>query len=134
MSAPLTRVVERNVPAAATAVSDDTVLGQAEFDATVARVEYIPEAAITGANTNTRNVELRNGGQAGSGTTTVANLQFNAGVNAAANDERVITLSGTAANLNLAAGDTLVWRSLAVGTGLADPGGLVRVTLSRRDA
>lgn len=134
MSAPLTRVIERNVAAVATGSSDDTVLGQAEFDATVARVEYIPEAAITGANTNTRNVELRNGGQAGSGTTTVANLQFNAGVNGAANDERAITLSGTAANLNLTAGDTLVWRSLAVGTGIADPGGLVRVTLSRRDA
>ena len=31
----------------------------------------------------------------------------------------------------LAAGDTLLWRSVAVGTGIADPGGLARVTLAR---
>jgi hypothetical protein len=132
MTAPLQRVLERNVAAVAIAASDDTVLGQAEFDATVTRVEYIPEAVITGVNTNTRRVELRNAGQGGAGAVVPASLQFNAGTNAAANDERVLTLSGTAADLLVTAGDTLVWRSAAVGTGLADPGGLVRVTLSRR--
>lgn len=132
MTAPLVRTVEEGVAAAATAAGDDTVIGQAPFDATVTVVEYVPEAAITGVATNTRRVELVNRGQDGAGTTVVASLQFDSGVNATANNERAITLSGTAANLLLAAGDTLQWRSIAVGTGLADPGGLARVTLARR--
>lgn len=133
MTAPLIRVIEADVPAVSTAGNDDdTVVAQAPFDCTVTAVQYVPEAAITGANTNTRVVSLVNKGQAGSGTTTVATLQFDSGVNAAANDEKTITLSGTAANLDLSAGDTLQWRSVHVGTGITDPGGIIRVTVSRR--
>lgn len=132
MTAPLVRTIEADVPAVSTAGnSDDSIVGQAPFACTVTAVEYLAEAAITGAATNNRTLSLVNKGQAGSGTTTVASLNFASGTNAAANDERVITLSGTAADLVLAAGDTLLWRSVAVGTGIADPGGLVRVTLSR---
>lgn len=131
-TAPYVQVIEKNVSAAATAASDDTVVGQAPFDCTVTKVEYVPEAAITGADTNSRTVSLVNKGQAGSGSTTVASLAFTSGVNAAANDEKAVTLSGTAANLDLSSGDTLQWRSVAVGSGLADPGGLVRITISRR--
>ena len=131
-TAPFVQVIERNVPAVSTAGNDDdTVLGQAPFDCTVTSVQYVPEAAITGAATNHRTVSLVNKGQAGSGTTTVASLTFDNGVNATANDEKTITLSGTAANLVLAAGDTLQWRSIHVLTGIADPGGVVRVTISR---
>lgn len=131
-TAPFVRVIEEGVPAVSTAGnSDDTVLAQAPFDCTVTSVEYVPEAAITGAATNHRSVSLVNKGQAGSGSTTVATLAFDSGVNATANNERTIPLSGTAANLVLAAGDTLQWRSVAVGTGIADPGGVVRVTVAR---
>ncbi|MFJ9012341.1 hypothetical protein [Streptomyces canus] len=130
-SAPLQRVIEVDVPAAATAVSDDSVVAQAPFDCTVTSVQYIPEAAITGAATNNRTVTLVNKGQAGSGSTTVATLTFDSGINGTANDEKTITLSGTAANLVLASGDTLLWRSIANGTGLADPGGLARITVTR---
>jgi hypothetical protein len=132
-TAPLQRTIEADVPAVSTAGNDDdSVIAQAPFDCTVTAVQYVPEAAITGANTNTRSITLFNKGQAGAGTTTVATLQFDSGVNAAANDEKTVTLSGTAANLDLAAGDTLLWRSLHIGTGQADPGGLVRVTVTRR--
>lgn len=132
-TAPFVQVIERNVPAVSTAnASDDTVLGQAPFACTVTAVEYVPEAAITGAATNHRTFSVVNKGQAGSGSTTVATLAFDSGsVTASANNERAITLSGTAANLELAAGDTLQWRSIAVGTGITDPGGVVRVTISR---
>jgi hypothetical protein len=131
-TAPYVQVIERNVPAVSTAGNDDdTVLGQAPFACTVTSVQYVPEAAITGADTNSRTVSLVNKGQAGSGTTTVASLALTNGVNASANDEKTITLSGTAANLVLAAGDTLQWRSIHVGTGITDPGGVVRVTISR---
>lgn len=132
-TAPYVQVIERNVPAVSTAGNDDdTVLGQAPFDCTVTAVQYVAEAAITGADTNSRTVSLVNKGQAGSGTTSVASLALTSGVNATANDEKVITLSGTAANLDLTAGDTLLWRSIHVGTGITDPGGVVRVTVARR--
>ncbi|WP_369167780.1 hypothetical protein AB5J49_07915 [Streptomyces sp. R28] len=131
-TAPYVRVIEADVPAVSTAGNDDdTVVAQAPFDCTVTSVEYVPEAAITGADTNSRTVSLVNKGAAGSGTTTVASLALTNGVNATANNERAITLSGTAANLVLAAGDTLQWRSVHVGTGIADPGGLLRITISR---
>jgi hypothetical protein len=132
-TAPLQRVLEQDVAPVATAGNDlDSVVSQAPFDCTVTKVEFVPVTAITGANTNTRSVTLFNKGQGGAGTTTVATLQFDSGVNASANDEKTVTLSGTAANLDLTAGDTLLWRSLHVGTGIADPGGLVRVTVTRR--
>lgn len=134
MTAPLVRVLEQDVPAVGTAGSDDdTIVTQAPFDCTVTGVEYVPEANITGAATNHRTFSLVNKGQAGSGSTTVASLAFDSGsVTATANNEKTIPLSGTAANLDLTAGDTLQWRSIHIGTGITDPGGIVRVTVSRR--
>jgi len=75
-----------------------------------------------------------NKGSTGAGNTVVATIQYNSGVNATAADENTVTLSGTPANLNLTAGDILQWQSTAVGTGIADPGGLVCVTVSARYA
>lgn len=132
MTAPLIRVIEQDVPAVSTAGNDDdTVFAQAPFAGTVTAVQYVPEAAITGAATNNRTLSLINKGQAGSGTTVVASLNFGNGTNAAAFNERDITLSVTAADLVVAEGDTLMWRSLHIGTGIADPGGVARVTISR---
>lgn len=132
MTAPLQKVIEADVPAVGTAGNDDdTIIGQAPFACTVTAVEYVPEAAITGAATNNRTISLINKGQAGSGTAVVASLNFASGVNAAAADEKAVTLSVTPADLVLAAGDTLLWRSLHILTGITDPGGLVRVTLAR---
>lgn len=131
MSAPLVRVIEEGVPAVATAASDDTVLAQSPYAGVVAAVDFVPEAAITGAATNNRAVSLVNKGQAGTGTAVVASLTFASGTNATANNEVALTLSATAADLVVAEGDTLQWRSVANGTGLADPGGIARVTVSR---
>ncbi len=119
MSAPLVRIREEVVPAVSTAGNDDdTVVGQAPFAGSVAKVEYVPEAAITGAATNNRTLSLINKGQAGSGTTVVASLNFGNGTNATANNEVTLTLSATASDLAVAEGDTLVWRSLHIGTGI----------------
>lgn len=133
-TAPFVRVIEADVPAVSTAGNDDdTLVTQAPFACTVTAVEYVPEAAITGAATNHRTFSLVNKGAAGSSSTTVASLAFDSGsVTATANNEKAITLSATAANLDLAAGDTLLWRSIHIGTGITDPGGLVRVTVARR--
>lgn len=132
MTSPFGQVIERAVPAVSTAGnSDDSVLGQAPFTGTVSAVQYVPEAAITGAATNNRTVSLVNKGQAGSGTTTIATLTFGSGTNATANNEVAVTLSGTAADLVITEGDTLQWRSVANGTGIADPGGVAKITINR---
>jgi hypothetical protein len=131
VSAPLVNVIQQDVPAAATAVSDDSVIAQSPFAGTVSAVQYVPEAAITGAATNNRTVSLVNKGAAGSASTVVATLTFASGTNATANNEVSLTLSSTAADLVVAEGDTLQWRSIANGTGLADPGGVAKVSVSR---
>lgn len=124
--------LQQLAPGEATAGSDRSVpLGRVPEALKVTSVTYTPAAAINGANTNTRRVALINRGQNGAGATVIAELQFNSGVNAVAFDEKVITLSATTANLSVAEGDILEWLSDAVGTGIADPGGLVIVTLSR---
>jgi hypothetical protein len=130
--APLERTIEATVPAVGAAADDSTVIGEAPFACTVTGVNYAPEAAITGANTDTRTITLVNRGQAGSGSTVVATLALTAGVNAAAYDDKGFTLSVVAGATTLAAGDVLEWRSTHSGsTGLADPGGHVRVTVAR---
>lgn len=131
MTAPHVRTIEQDVPAVATATSTSTVDMEAQFPGTVSAVTYIPSSTITGAATNNRTVSLVNKGSAGSGNTVIATLTFASGTNATANVETTIPLSGTAANLVVNQGDILQWQSTANGTGLADPGGLTRVTISR---
>lgn len=116
-----------------TAGSDlSTEILVAPQDGVVSSVTYTPVAAITGAATNNRTVSLVNTGQAGTGSTAVATLAFGAGTNAAASDETTVPLSGTPANLNITAGDVLQWQSTHVGTGIADPGGLVTVNVATK--
>jgi hypothetical protein len=135
MTAPFGNVLQAQVQPQATAGSNlNSNILRAPSDATVTAVTYAPVTAITGANTNTRSVSLVNKGQTGAGSTVIATIQYNSGVNAAAADENAVTLSGTPANLNVAAGDILQWQSTAVGTGIADPGGLVCVTAAARYA
>ena len=133
-TAPLQQTVQEDAAAVAAASTLSTPIARAPYAGTVTAVTLTPSAAITGVNTNTRRYELINRGQAGAGTTVVATLQMDSGVNATAFDERTITLSGTAANLVVTAGDILEWKSSAVGTGLADPGGAVNVTFDRGNA
>lgn len=119
------------IPVAAVAAGSDleTVECIAPFDGTVTAVSYITVTAITGADTNTRKVEVYNRGQAGAGTQQVALLQFNAGVSTVAEDEKAITL--VSVNVNVTAGDVLAFKSTHVGTGTADPGGLAKISITR---
>lgn len=131
--ADLVNVMERNVPAVATAGNDaTTVLGRVQRAGTVSAVTYTPAADVTGAATNNRTLTLVNKGQDGNGNTTVATLSFGNGTNASDFDDKALSLSGTAANLDVAAGDVLAWVSAHVGTGITDPGGVVTVTFSSR--
>lgn len=133
MSAPLVRDIAARVPAVTILATTVTGVGEAPYAGTVTAVTYTADAAVTGANSPaSRTVSLINKGQTGVGTTVVATLALVSGVNLVAFDEKAITLSVTAADLVIAAGDILAWSSAAVGgTGLVDPGGLIDITISR---
>jgi hypothetical protein len=130
MTAPFARAHQLAVAPVATAGNDlNTNVLVCPQAGTLSSVTYATVTAITGANTNTRAVSLVNKGQAGVGTAVMATLQFDSGVNTVASDEKTITLSGTPANLVVVAGDVLQWQSTHIGTGIADPGGLVAITI-----
>lgn len=128
---PLKRTLFVIALALATNVDGNTIIGIAPFDGTVAGVDFVPNAAITGQNTDTRRVAIVNKGQAGVGTAEPAALQFNAGVNAAAFDAKALTISAVAVDIAVVAGDVLVVASTTPGVGLADPGGLFVLTIAR---
>lgn len=128
--APRQRTLQVRVAALGAAVDGVEPATEAPFDGTVSRVAYIPDAAITGANTNTRTLSLINKAQDGTGSTSVASLALVSAVNPAANDETDLTLSATPANLVVASGDVLAWSSVHAASGLADPGGLVQIDVT----
>ncbi|HEY8818402.1 MAG TPA: hypothetical protein VIM25_06245 [Candidatus Limnocylindrales bacterium] len=129
-AAPLTTTVDVEVAAAATAASASG-LEKAPFAGTLASATIIALAALTGANTNSRTIQVFNRGQAGLGTTVMASLAFVTGVNLVAEDETALTLSVTAANLVVADGDVIEVQSLTVGTGLAAPQFIAKLGFSR---
>lgn len=130
---PFARKVEHPVGAVAAGVDLLTPMGRVSYARTIQAVNYIPTAAATGANTNSRTLNLYNRGTDGLGTTLVATLALVSGVNLVDNVAKPITLSATPANLELIANAVLEWESLHVGTGIADPGGLVEITFARAD-
>lgn len=132
-TAPLVRKLVATAPVQATAgTAQDTVIGEVPFAGTVTSATIIPEAGITGQATNYRSFRVVNAGGDGAGTTVVASLAFSSGaVTATKNDEKTITLSGTPANLLVAEGDVLVFDETVTGDGLASPGGLVQVEITR---
>lgn len=128
---PLKRTLMILAAALATDVEGTTILGKAPFAGTITSHTFIPNAAITGAATNNRRLALTNRGSAGLGTTEASFLAFASGVNGVAYDEKTITLHATVVNRDVAAGDVLTIDSTAPGTGLADPGGLHIVEITR---
>lgn len=118
----------------ATAGNDlDSLVAVCPFAGTITAVTYTTPTAITGANTNSRTISVINKGAAGVGAVVAAVLALVSGVNTVAFIPKAVTLSGTPANLVVAAGDVLDFNSLHIGTGIADPGGLVTITLSRTE-
>lgn len=130
-TAPLVRKVQGNIPATAQAATADQTLGEAPFAGTVSAASYTPEANITGDSTNSRTLTLVNKGADGNGTTVVATLAFTTGVNATDFNEQAFTLSVVEGATTVASGDILAVVSTFVASGLADPGGLVQVDITR---
>lgn len=106
----------------------ECTIGRAPFAGTITAVTFLPATAITGAATNYFTLNVRNRAQDGAGTKVPAALAFSNGVNASVHDEKTITLSATASDLTVAAGDIITVEKAVSGTGLACPDGLVVVT------
>lgn len=132
--APNVRTLEATLPALGTDVEGDQIVGEAPFAGTVTGVSFTPEAAMTGDNTNSRTMTLVNKGQAGTGTTVIATLAFTTGNNGVAFDEKAFTLSVVAGATTVAEGDILAVAEVTPGTGIANPGGRVQVTIERTSA
>ncbi len=125
--APLTEVLQARVPAAAAGADATSPVAVAPFDGTITAVTYTPDATITGAVTNSRTITVVNETQS----VTAATLALVNAVNAPADAAKAIPVSGTPANVAVAQGDVIAFVSTHVGTGIADPGGLVEVTFAR---
>jgi hypothetical protein len=120
------------VPACAAGADFESVGATAPFTGTVTAVTHTTTTAITGADTDSRKIQVWNRGQAGAGTAAVAELAYAANVNTVAKVPKTVTLTSTAADLVVAEGDKIAAKSLHVGsTGLADPGGYVEITFTR---
>jgi len=129
--APRRHTIKIQVPAVTTVGNSASYPVKVPEAGVVAGVSYAPTSAQSGANTNSRTLNVINKGQAGAGSTSVASLALVSGTNLAAFVPSTITLSGTAANLVVAAGDVLQVQSLSVGTGIADPGGEFEILIDR---
>lgn len=124
---PLQQTVEVTIDAAASGADNGGGFVEAPFAGTVSAVAVEADAAITGANTDSRTVQLVKADQ-----TVVASKAFVSGVNAAADADTALTLSVVAGATTVAAGDVLEFESVHVGsTGLAAPKLQGRVTFTR---
>jgi hypothetical protein len=130
-SAPLLRKLQATLPSLIAATAGDQAVGEAPYAGTVTSVSITPEGAMTGDNTNKRTLTLVNKGQTGVGTTVIATLDFVTGINGVAFDEKAFTLSAVANATVVAAGDILAVVETVGGSGLANPGGLVQVEITR---
>jgi hypothetical protein len=102
------------------------------WNITIEEVGYFADAAITGTNTNYVNVKVLNGGSDATGTTVIANKAFTASVNATANAETNLTLSSTAANLNLSTNDIMIYFADQNGSGMDLPAGALFIRYINR--
>jgi hypothetical protein len=131
VTAPYVQTLRGTVPPVAAASTADQTIGEAPFAGTVAGASFTPEAAITGNTAASRTLTIVNKGQAGAGSTVIGTLAYTTGVNGVAFDEQAFTLSAVAGATAIAEGDVLALVSTAVGSGLADPGGLIQIECSR---
>jgi hypothetical protein len=124
---PGNHIAQHGVPTHAAATATELVtIFRAPFDCKIVSVEIIPDAAITGADTNETNVNLINAGTGGAGTTELANIDFVSGTNGVAGT--AIDLYSPTDALALDAGTVLQLQLEKVGTGLALPRFLAIVT------
>jgi hypothetical protein len=115
------------LPAHAAATATEAIpVFVAPFACKVMNVTVTPAAAATGDNTNRTNINLLNGGTAGTGTTELGNIDYATGTDAAVGVKQ--TLYDSATGTSLAAGSVLKVQYEKVSTGLALGANLVTIT------
>lgn len=103
-------------PASAAASIAITNFGVSPISGYLAKVLFLPTGVITIDPANFHLLEIVNGGQAGTGTTTVmANRTWATGNPSAANTPENLVNSATPANLAVTAGDTIRYRTTLTG-------------------
>jgi hypothetical protein len=91
----------------------------------ITAVDWVPQAAVTANGTNYSTLSLRNRGS-GSGSALPASRSY-AATNSAAFTAESMTLSSTASDLALAAGDVLTVQMIHTASGVIIPAGVLRV-------
>lgn len=86
-------------------------------------VKWVPFAAVTGANTDSTNINIINRGTDGTGTTEIGNVDFAAGTNAAATTAKSIYAPAAGSELQMSEGSVVTATFEKVGNGLALPAG-----------
>jgi hypothetical protein len=125
--------LKASIPAQGTAGTvQDYVIGECEHAGKVTSASIVPEAAVTAHATNFRTFRVLNKGQSGAGSTVVASFATDTVTtdDLVAFDEKDLSLSGTAANLNVAAGDVLVADETVAAAGVAHGGYTIKVQYS----
>lgn len=95
----------------------------APYKLKLTKVQFVPSDAVTGADTNTRHLNLDSG--AGALGTEIANIDFVLNTNGTAGTASALTLTSTTANLTLTADTVLRLESEKIGTGIALPVGVL---------
>ena len=124
-----TFVGRARIPAQGTAGTSNvwSVL-RAREAAVVTGVYWIPDAAVTGDNSDNFTLAVRNEGSDGTGTTAVtATKTYATGTDSVAQVAEALTVSGTAADVAVAAGDVLSLVRATTGSGLASPAGQLEI-------
>ena len=117
---------------AVSSATDFIVIGRAPFRSNVVGAYFIPAVTVTGSATDNRELEIRNRGSAGTGTTVAAEITYTGSVVATAYIDNVVTVTGTAADFAVAEGDVLVVYRGTNGDGSLFPAGQVVVELQAR--
>lgn len=119
------------VAMAAAGTDDETVGVVVPFNCTVTAVRWVPAAAVTANGTNYTTVGLRNRKADASGAALPATRSY-AATNSVAFVPESMTLSATAADLLLAAGDVLTLQRLHTASGVVVPAGSIDVSVKIR--
>jgi len=101
--------------------ADEYPAFRAPYAAKVTAVRYVPETAITADGTNYSTLSAENKGTDGTGTDEICSFAFDTATtdDVAAFDEKALTLTSTAADLLLAAGEVVSVKKAVDGTGIA---------------
>lgn len=126
---PDTFVHRTRIPGQATAGTADVwSLLRADENIKVTAIYWIPDAAVTGHDTNYFSIAIRNEGTDGTGTTAVTSTKaYTASTDSVAQVPEALTVSTTEADVLVDAGEVLSMVRTVAASGLAQPDGLCEV-------